>query len=190
MKGERPVKIRLMRDQLRINCEESSPDDVLRLSVALCANCVARLVPFACRAPLARGRRPVFLPPCGHSAGHAIRAQRRRPSQCSPFHSQFSASPLPLFLSRSPHLAVNVFLGFASALSLSVMLPDDVDGRVSLSLFAVIHPCTANSACMNYEMKGGTKAIFRSPDSGRRWSLARSTAGDQWSVGLTAGAGQ
>ena len=63
MKGERPVKIRLMRDQLRINCEESSPD-VLRLSVseALCANCVARLVPFACRPCSARGGWPVFLP--------------------------------------------------------------------------------------------------------------------------------
>ena len=120
MKGERPVKIRLMRDQLRINCEESSPD-VLRLSVALCAKCVARLVPFACRpcsarSPAAAGQSS-FLPPCGHSAGHAIRAQRRRPSQCSPFHSQFSL-PLLLSPSRSPHLAVNVFLGFASALSL------------------------------------------------------------------------
>ena len=138
----------------------------------------------------ARSRRPASLPsslpPCGHSAGHAIRAQRRRrPSQCSPFHSQFSL-PLGLRIWQS--------MSFLASPALSLSLCH-VAGRrrwpcLSLSLFAVIHPCTANSACMNYEMKGGTKAIFRSPDSGRRWSLARSTAGDQWSVGLTAGAGQ
>ena len=125
--------------------------------MVLCAKCVARPVPFARRAPLARSGRPVFLPsflpaaiqpdtPFVHKDDDDRRSVRR-----------FTRNSLPLLLSpsRSPHLAVNVFLGFASALPLSVMLPDDVDGRVALSLFAVIHPCTANSACMNYEMKGG-----------------------------------
>ena len=143
------------------------------------AICVARLVPFARRAPLAAAGQSAFLP-------SSLRPFSRTRHSCTKTTTVavFAVSlailclpslSLPLSVSAFGSQCLSWLRQRSLSLSLSVMLPDDVDGRVSL--FAVIHPCTANSACMNYEMKGGReggmKAIFRSPaDSGRRWSLA------------------
>ena len=141
---------------------------------------------------------PSLLPSLpSHSVGHAIRAQRR-PSQCSSFHSQFSFSSLSLSLSlfqSPPHLAVNVFLNSAAAApesSFSCCQPTSRQRqRESVSLFDVVHPCTANSAChvhMNYEgMKPNSRRYFVPPSTldGRGQAAA-----DQWSVGLTAGGNQ
>ena len=131
-KRGRLVKIRLMRDQLRLRII-IGPSHTFRRPGGYCANCLC-LVPCSSRVPLILtfGHCRPILPPSvlpSHSVGHAIRAQRRRPSLVAVFVVSLAILFLSL-LFQSPHLAVNVFLNSATATAallrkFDLMLPDD-----------------------------------------------------------------